>query len=133
MRQSAGPHGADSVGRPWIEVTTLGDLLDQRAVERPACLALSFPGRTVSYRELAERVDFLARGLIGLGIRHAEPVGILLANCVDSVACLFAAAKIGAIPVPINVRFKAYELGQVIAHSGIRVLFTSTSPEQAGP
>ncbi|UGQ11307.1 AMP-binding protein [Yinghuangia sp. ASG 101] len=93
-------------------------------------MALSFPGAEVTYAELAARADFFARGLLALDIRPGEAVGILLPNCVDSLAALFGAAKIGALPVPISTRFKSLELDQVIRHSGMRVLFTS--PPTAG-
>ncbi|MFB9905994.1 class I adenylate-forming enzyme family protein [Allokutzneria oryzae] len=117
MPQSASPR--------WVEATTLGDLLDRRATHYADRVALSFPDHGATYRELADRADLVARGMIAAGVRHGDPVGILLPNCVDSIATLFAAAKIGAIPVPVNARFKGYELNQVITHSGLRLLFTT--------
>lgn len=115
-----------------IEATTLGALLDQRAQEHGGRTALAFPDGRSSYAELADRTEFLARALLGLGVRPGDPVGLLLPNCVDAIAGLFAAAKIGAIPVPINGRFKAYELGQVVEHSGMRMLLT-VAPEPGTP
>ncbi|NUS73393.1 MAG: AMP-binding protein [Corynebacteriales bacterium] len=110
--------------RRWIEATTLGDLLDRRAYEQPERVALTFPDHTLSYAELATRAEYFAKGLIGLAVQPGDPIGILLNNSPDSIAALFGAAKIGAIPVPINARFKGYELTQVIQHSQIRVLIT---------
>ncbi|WP_168200466.1 class I adenylate-forming enzyme family protein [Allokutzneria sp. NRRL B-24872] len=115
---------AEPANGRWVEATTLGHLLDRRAEEHPDRVALSFPGEQATYGVLAERANLLARGLIGLGVGRGEPVGIMLSNRVDSLAALFAAAKIGAIPVPVNARFKGYELNQVVTHSGLRVLLT---------
>ncbi len=118
--------------RPWIHVTTLADLLGQRALERPDRDALVFPAERASYRDLAARAHDFARRLAGLGVRGGDRVGLLLPESVDLVALLFAAAKIGAIPVPVNARFKAHELGHVIAHSGMKILVTAP-PKPGAP
>lgn len=107
----------------WVEVTTLGDLLERRAHEHPERIALAFPEIEVSYAQLSARADLLARGLLAAGVAPGETVGILLPNCPDSIATLFAVTRIGALPVPINSRFKEHELAQVVNHSRMRVLF----------
>jgi len=111
--------------RRWIAATTLGDLLDRRAAERPGSDAVVFPGTRASYAALAGRAQRLARGLAGLGVRSGDRVGILLPASVDLLALLFAAAKLGAVAVPVNARFRSVELGQIVAHSGMRVLVTA--------
>jgi len=110
--------------RRFISATTLADLLDRRATEHPDREAVVFPDEAVSYGGLAERADWFARGLVGLGVRHGDTVGFLLGEEVDALACLFGAAKIGALPVPVNARFKGFELTQVLGQSRMRVLVT---------
>lgn len=127
--------GAESVRVPprrWIEATTLGDLLDRRAFEMAEARALTFPDCCLSYRELGERVDGFARGLIGLGVTRGQKVGILLGNSVDCLAVLFGAAKIGAVPVPVNNRLKGHELSHILGRSDMRVLVT-TADEFGSP
>jgi fatty-acyl-CoA synthase len=111
--------------RHWIDVTTLGDLLDRRAAGQGDRLAMVFPGEQVTYAGLAERAGFFARGLTAAGVRPGETVGILLPNNTDAIAALFGAAKIGALPVPVNARFKSVELTEVIRHSRMRLLITA--------
>jgi fatty-acyl-CoA synthase len=118
--------------RRWIHVTTLADLLGQRALQHPDRDALVFPAERASYRDLAARAHHFARTLAGLGVRRGDRVGLLLPESVDLVALLFAAAKIGAIPVPVNARFKAHELAHVIGHSGMKILLTAP-PESGAP
>jgi fatty-acyl-CoA synthase len=118
--------GDDPGTRPhWIDVTTLGDLLDRRAAEHGDHLAMVFPSEQVSYAGLAERAGFFARGMTAAGVRPGETVGVLLPNSADAIAALFGAAKIGALPVPINARFKSVELRDVIRHSRMRLLVTA--------
>ena len=116
--------------RRWIAPTTLGDLIDRQAAERPDADAVVFPTERATYGELAARSTLLARGLLGLGVAPGDRVGILLPASVDLLALLFAVAKTGAIAVPVNARFKSVELGHIVAHSGMRLLVTDAS---AGP
>lgn len=113
------------MGRPRISVTTLGDLLDDRAETGGDADAVVFPGRRVGYRELRDRARVMARVLIRLGVRPGDRVGILLGASVDLVALLFGSATIGAVAVPVNARFKASELRHVVADSGMAVLVTA--------
>ncbi|VBA39830.1 class I adenylate-forming enzyme family protein [Mycobacterium attenuatum] len=113
--------------RQCHDLATLGALLDRRAAEHPDRDALAFPTATISYAELAARADMVARGLLALGVQAGETVGVLLPNCPDSIAVLFGAMKVGAVPVPVSTRFRDYELTEVISHSRMRILFTDTA------
>jgi fatty-acyl-CoA synthase len=110
--------------RRWIAPTTLGDLVDRRAAEHPADEALVFPDGRATFAGLAERAQRYARRLLGLGVGRGDRVGTLLPASVDLVALMIGAAKIGAVTVPVNARFKAVELRQIVVHSGMRVLAT---------
>lgn len=108
----------------WIEATTIGDLVSRMA-ERSDGVALAFPAVGFTYPELDEMTTRFARGLRALEVGRGDKVGIFMPNCAEFVAALIGAAKIGAIPVPINGRFKVRELGHVVAHADLRVLFTA--------
>src|ERR1700722_7767120 len=128
----ASQHGSvrESMGARWIEVTTIGDLVD-RAADPTGRDALLFPEEGVTYPELAARTTAFARGLYGLGIRGGDKVGILMHNCLDFAVALIGASRLGAVVVPVNGRFKVHELGHVISHADIRVLITAHGPDGA--
>src|SRR5579884_1913087 len=112
------------MSRIWIEATTMGDLLDREA-GRSQRDAVVFPGERLTYPQFAARAEGLARGLLALGVGAGDKVGILLNASADYLAAVYGATKLGAIPVPVNNRFKAFELGHVIANSDMRVLLVS--------
>ena len=112
----------------WIEATTIADLLDSAAAETDRT-AIVFPECRLSYKELAALSERFARSLRALGVGPGEKVGILMPNCIDFVGGLFGAAKLGAIVVPINGRFKTHELGHVVSHADVRTLLTCAGPE----
>ena len=114
-----------------IDVTTIADLLRGAARDWDGD-ALVFPGERVTYRELEERAHRLARGLRALGVGRGDKVAIFMPNCADYCVSVFAIAKLGAVSVPLNGRFKAFELGYVIDHSDARVLLVADlGPQQA--
>jgi fatty-acyl-CoA synthase len=119
-------HGATSV--PLIGETIGGNL--DRAVarwgERPALVVRQQDVRW-SYRELGEKVDAFAAGLVALGLQPGERVGIWSPNNAEWVITQFATAKAGLILVNINPAYRLSELEYALNKVGCRALITATS------
>ncbi len=111
--------------RVVADVYTLPDLVVRAAERDPDGDALVFPESRVSFTELYERAVEAARSLAALGVGPADKVGILMANCQEFVDILLGSQLLGAWAVPINARYKAKELGYVIADADLRVLVTT--------
>ena len=114
--------------RNWINVTSLGDLMDMQAEKYGDKDAIVFPEDRYSYQDIANYAQNISKVLLALGVRPGDRVGYFLQECIDTIGIIIGAAKVGAITAPINARFKTTELNQVIVHAGIKVIFTS-SPE----
>ena len=114
--------------RNWINVTSLGDLMDMQAEKYGDKDAVVFPEDRYSYQDIADYAQNISKALLALGVEPGDRVGYFLQECIDTIGIIIGAAKIGAITAPINARFKTTELNQVIVHAGIKVIFTS-SPE----
>jgi fatty-acyl-CoA synthase len=112
----------------WINVTSLGDLMDRQADRYEDKDAIVFPEGRYTYRDIATYAQHISKALLALGVRPGDRVGYFLQECIDTIGIIIGAAKIGAITAPINSRFKTTELEQVIVHAGMKVIFTS-SPE----
>ena len=110
----------------WINVTTVGDLLDREAEHNDA-VALVFPSVRLTYPELSELSSRYARALHALGVGPGKKVGILMGNRLEFLAGFLGTAKLGAVSVPINGRFKARELRHVISHADVEVLLTASA------
>jgi fatty-acyl-CoA synthase len=85
----------------------------RRTTERvPDHDAVVFPRRHVrwSWRELDERVDRVASGLIALGVARGEHVGLWSMNVPEWVVAQFAVGRIGAVLVNINPAYRLHEL-----------------------
>ena len=81
-----------------------------------------FEGQWRSFSETNERVNRFAHALSKLGIQQGDRIGMLQVNCPQFVEAYFAAAKLGAIFVPLNFRAKADELAYMIDHAEIAIL-----------
>ena len=115
----------EDLARMRIQVTTIGDLLLTAADRHPDALALVFPDRTITYRELADNALRRARALQALGVRPREHVGVLMHTCAEFVETFFAIAFCGAVIVPINARYKSSELAYVIENGDLVTVVTT--------
>ena len=103
---------------------TVGSLPDDAAARWGDREALTFKDRRVSFRQLAAEVDRVARGLIHLGVAPGDTVAIWLTNCPEWIYALFACAKIGAVHVPVNTRFRTADVEYVLRQSNSTALIT---------
>lgn len=96
--------------------------LERRRDLCPHKTAIVDGARRVSYGELHARVAAVAGGLRGLGIQRGDRVAILSLNRLEYVELLFAAARLGAMLVPLNWRLTSPELAFQVSDSRPRVL-----------
>ncbi len=113
---------------------TIGQNLDRTALRVPDTLALvvcSQAGRSQgvrwTYRELADRADAFAAGLLALGLARGERIGIWSLNNAEWVIAQFATAKAGLVLVNINPAYRLHELEFALNKVGCRALITATS------
>ena len=67
----------------------------------------------------------VARGLLAIGVRPGEHVGILLPNRADFVESFFGVALCGAVAVLINARYRSGELAYVIENADLVAILTT--------
>ena len=115
----------EDLARARISVTTIGDLLLTAADRHPDALALVFPDRTLTYRQLADGALRRARALQTLGVRPRDHVGVLMHTCAEFVETFFAIAFCGGVIVPINARYKSNELAYVIENGDLVTIVTT--------
>ena len=106
-------HGAHDV--PLIGVT-IGPYLASVAARHGDSDAVVVPHQNVrwTYREFDERVTRVAAGLLKLGLKPGDRVGIWSQNCAEWVLVQFATARAGLIMVNINPSYRRSELEYVL-------------------
>jgi long-chain acyl-CoA synthetase len=101
---------------------TLGDILSINARKYPKKIALVHGVQRLSFGEINSRVNKLSRALLRLGINHGDRIAMRAKNCTQWFEFYFAAAKCGAIAVPINPFLKEKEFAYEIQDSGSQAL-----------
>ena len=82
-----------------------------------------FEGKRWTYAQVNDRTNQLANALAKKGVEKEDRIGMLHVNCNQYIETYFAAAKLGAIFVPLNFRAKADELAYMIGHAEVKTLF----------
>jgi benzoate-CoA ligase family protein len=88
-------------------------------------VAVTGPGGTWSYAQLAAEVRAAAAGLRATGLRPEERIVLFSADRVEMLACFLAALRIGAVPVPVSTMYNDRELAELLTDSRARVLLCS--------
>ena len=114
----------------WFHKQTLGDLLNSAADRWTDREALAYEGQRWSFAEFRAETDRVARALIGLGVQAGDKVSIWMPNRVEWLFLLGGVAKIGAVLVPINTRFRTSDMEYLVNHSDSAVLILM---DRSGP
>ncbi len=106
---------------------TIGDRLARTAARVPDAEALvsRHQGIRWTYAELDERVDRLARALIGAGLQSGDRLGIWSPNCAEWMLVQYATARAGVVLVNVNPAYRTSELEYALRQSSCRMLFAA--------
>lgn len=99
------------------------EFLDITAAIVPERLAIIFEGKRTNYLELVERINRLSTALAALGVSKGDTVALIQVNTPQCIEAYFAAARLGAIYVPLNFRARPNEFEYMINTADIKVLF----------
>ena len=99
----------DNVSTPWLESygevpsnldyseKTMSEVVLDTASREGDFPALSFMGRKISYKSLAENIDLVARAFYSIGVRAGQRVLVCLPNVPQAIYCLYGLNRIGAV------------------------------------
>jgi len=102
----------------------LGQKLEETCHNYSDNTALVFEDQTITYHTLNQSVNALANYFRTLGLQKDDKVALMLPNCPEFVITYFAAQKIGAVAVTLNVLSTSYELRYLLENSDARVFVT---------
>jgi len=101
----------------------LGEIVGRHARHRPGRTAYIIGPHRVTYHRFNELANRFAHTLRALGVRRGDRVATLASNRLEYPPIYFAVAKLGAIHVPLNFRYRADELRYALTQSESSVLF----------
>ncbi|MCX2589920.1 AMP-binding protein [Proteus penneri] len=104
--------------------TTVKECLNNIVKQYASQIALieSQSKKTLSWQQLQQEVENVARGFLAIGLKKGDRLGIWSANSKEWIICFLAAAQIGVPVVCINFHFKKRELLDLCRLTGIKAL-----------
>jgi fatty-acyl-CoA synthase len=100
-----------------VKAKTVAEALEARAAEDGNRVFLISGSRRLTYDQVNSRATALAASLRELGIEPGDRIALDLPNWPEFVISMFAAAKLGAVIVPLNPRYTVPELQYMLRHS----------------
>jgi len=105
-----------------VSDTTYGRAFDETVAKHSKKEAFVFQGNRVTWEQVQHRANSLAKGLLKLGVKRGDKVGVWMTNNLEWVYSFVAIAKIGAVICAINTRFKTAELTYSLQQSDVSTL-----------
>ncbi|KAI2637888.1 acetyl-CoA synthetase-like protein [Hypomontagnella submonticulosa] len=98
----------------------------------PASSSSPIPNTTtLTYEALDSQSNSLAHSLRSLGVKKGDRVAVSLSNVAEHVVLTYALFKLGAILVPLNPTFNAYQLSSALSRLGVEVLIIAAVTDLA--
>jgi long-chain acyl-CoA synthetase len=104
----------------------LTEMLRRAVAANPAKAAIVQGGRRIRYDELESTAARCAAGLRRLGLGAVDCVAVVLPNCPEFVAGLFACARLRTVMLPLNPQSSRHELARFLADAQVKVAVTDT-------
>ena len=106
------------------EVDSVHEFFEKQATNTPEMIAVAFCAEKLTYRQLNQRADQLARRLRTLGVRSGISVGICMNRSVELMVALLAVLKAGGAYVPLDPTYPKDRLSFMLNDAQVSVLLT---------
>ena len=108
----------------WIHDLSLGEFFDRQADKLPSQKALITPDQgDFTFGELKDISDQLAQGIMSLGVKRGDKVGVWAHNIPEWVFLFLGISKLGAVMVPINPNARSRDLTYYLKTAEVKILF----------
>ena len=109
---------------PLHSEKTIGQYFRDQVAIDPDHEFVVYPDRDLrwTYKDFDERTDNLARGMLAIGLKPGDHLGVWARNIPDWLTFMYATAKIGVVMVTVNPVYKSHELDYVLKQSDMKAL-----------
>jgi amino acid adenylation domain-containing protein/FkbH-like protein len=104
---------------------TFSEMFEEQASLRPEAWAASCCGERITYRDLSERVDRMARALAARGVGRDAIVPVLSERGVGFLTAILAILRCGAAYLPLDPTHPERRIGQILASAGVSLALAS--------
>lgn len=110
-----------------VPAATVPELVDEQAARTPGAVAVVSEDARLTYTELQERSNALARLLLARGVRPESRVAVVMNRSAALVVAYLAVLKVGGAYVPVDPAYPAERIASTTADAGVVAVLTHTS------
>ena len=104
---------------------TIVDLFEEQVEKTPDNIAVVFEDQKLTYRELNEKANQLARFLINNNIKHGDVIALRIDKSLEMIIGILAIIKSGACYLPMNLAYPEDRVKYMLEDSNCKILLTS--------
>jgi malonyl-CoA/methylmalonyl-CoA synthetase len=112
---------------------TISDLFDPSFTRRRDIVGLEWQGRELTFGEIDERANRMARELAARGLKAGDRLVVYLSNRLEIIDLFLACTRLGVIYVPINVLYREREVDHILRDAEPRALVAAGAPPASEP
>ncbi|MCB2311578.1 amino acid adenylation domain-containing protein [Clostridium tagluense] len=105
---------------------TIHELFEEQVEKTPDNIAVVFEDKELTYRELNEKANRLARTLREKGVKPDSIVGIMVERSADSIVGIMGVLKAGGAYLPIDQEYPEERIKYMLQHSKTNILLTQS-------
>jgi surfactin family lipopeptide synthetase B len=105
---------------------TIVDLFEEQVKKTPDNIAVVFEDQKLTYKELNEKANQLARYLIENNVKIGDIVSILLNKSMNMIISILSILKAGATFLPIDVEYPKERIDYIISNSTSKFIITDS-------
>ncbi len=109
----------------------IDQLVDQKAAMIPTSIAVAFEDRSLTFEQLSQRSNRLARYLVRRGVHPGDKVAVLIERSLALPEALLATLKCGAAYVPLDPAMPRERIRTILDESGASIILTKDHAELA--
>jgi amino acid adenylation domain-containing protein len=113
--------------KPITKSLTIHSLFEAQVRKTPDAIAVKFGVNSLSYQQLNQRAEQLAKQLQTLGLTAGSLVGVCIPRTLDMLVALLAVLKTGSAYLPLDPKYPEHRIQQVLDDANVSLLLTKPS------
>ncbi|WP_272040588.1 non-ribosomal peptide synthetase, partial [Paenibacillus sp. JJ-100] len=126
-------HRFNDTEKQYAHDRTIHELVEEQVQRVPQATAVVFEGQKLTYGELNERANQLARTLRSKGVLPNQLVGLMVRRSLETIIGILAVLKAGGAYVPIDPEYPEERISYILENSNAQLLLTQNDLIQQVP
>ncbi|TKC64010.1 amino acid adenylation domain-containing protein [Pedobacter hiemivivus] len=112
---------------PYPRYKTLNIIFEEQALKTPDHVALQLGSKLLTYKELNDKSNQLARHIVELGVKPGDNIGLLTARNFEMIIGMYAILKAGGAYVPVDPEYPIERQQYILSDAAVGLLVTDTT------